>query len=261
MTHSALLAFNVGNTHIKVGLFDRLAWQHDWRLETNVVRTEDEYGLQIFQLLRMAQPILQLPIDCVIASVVPSITPTLARACAKHLGCEPMIVDHTFKSNLKIRYDDPSQLGMDRWIGAVAAFERFGGPTCVIDFGTATTFNAISSSGEFLGGAIAPGVRMFSEPLSQRTARLPKVVMTRPPSVIGRNTIHGIQSGLMFGYLGLVEGMIARMKTELGANTQFVATGGWAESVIVETNLIHHHVPNLTLDGLKLVWDINIVER
>ncbi|HUS85192.1 MAG TPA: type III pantothenate kinase, partial [Anaerolineales bacterium] len=171
---------------------------------------------------------------------------------------EPFVVDAGVKTGLQIRYEDPKHaLGADRVIDAVAVLHFYGGPACVVDFGTATTFDAISAEGEYLGGAIAPGVGIAADALFQRTAKLPRVDIVRPPSVIGRNTVNAIQSGLLYGYVSLVEGMVERFRAELGKEMKVIGTGGLASVIAEETKAIEILAPWLTLDGLRLVWDMN----
>ena len=160
-------------------------------------------------------------------------------------------------AGLRVQCDDPGQVGADRIVDAVAARKLYGGPACIVDFGTATTFDAISSEGDYLGGAIAPGIGVAANALFQRTAKLPEVEIERPPKAIGRNTVHALQSGLLFGYVGLVEGIVARFRTELGPEMKVIATGGWAEIIARETDVISIIAPWLTLDGLKIIYDLN----
>lgn len=167
------------------------------------------------------------------------------------------MVDAGIKTGIRIRYEDPRAVGADRVADAVAVFHQYGGPACVIDFGTATTFNAITKNGDYLGGAITAGINLAAEALFQRTAKLPSIDIQRPPSVIGRNSTHAMQSGLLFGYVSMVEGMVARFRKELGEDMKVIATGGLAEIVAKETDVIEIISPWLTLDGLRLLWDLN----
>ena len=191
------------------------------------------------------------------ASVVPPLTGTFIEACRRYLSLEPLVVDAGVKTGVRIRYENPRAVGTDRIVDAAAVKELYGVPACVVDFGTATTFDAISSNGDYLGGAIAPGVNIAAEALFQRTAKLPRVDLKRPPTAIGRNTEHAMQSGLLFGYVGLVEGMVNRFRSELGSNMQVIATGGLAQIVANETEKIQIVAPWLTLDGLRLIWEMN----
>jgi type III pantothenate kinase len=192
-----------------------------------------------------------------LASVVPPLTGRVAQACREYLKQEPLIVDVGVKTGIRIRYEDPRQVGADRVADAVAVHHLYGGPACVIDFGTATTFNAITKEGEYLGGAITAGVNLAAEALYTHAAKLPRIELQRPPSVIGRNTPHAMQSGLLFGYVSMVEGMVERFRQELGPEMKVIATGGLAEVVAKETEAIDVIAPWLTLDGLRLIWELN----
>jgi type III pantothenate kinase len=195
--------------------------------------------------------------EAAIASVVPPLTNAFVEAGRQYLDCDPLVVDGLCKTGVPVRYDDPSQVGADRIVDAAAVLELYGGPACVVDFGTATTFDAISRRGEYLGGAIAPGIGISSEALFQRAAKLSKVDLLRPPAAIGRNSMHSLQSGLLFGYVGLVEGMVARFRAELGQDMKVVATGGLAGAIARETDVITVIEPWLTLKGLKIIFDLN----
>jgi type III pantothenate kinase len=182
---------------------------------------------------------------------------TWREVCRAYLRVEPLIITARLKTGMRILYDNPDAVGADRIVDAVAAYHHYGGPLCIVDFGTATTFEAITAAGEYLGGAIAPGIGIAADALAQRAAKLPKVDLLRPPSVVGRNTVHSMQSGLLFGYVGLVEGMVARFKAELGPQTRVIATGGLAPLIADETTVIDIIAPWLTLDGLRLLYEMN----
>jgi len=192
-----------------------------------------------------------------LASVVPPLTGRMVEACRRYTGLEPLVLDAGVKTGVRIHYEDPRAVGADRIADAAAVQRLYGGPACVVDFGTATTFDAISAKGEYLGGAIAPGIGIAAEALVMRTAKLPRVDLQRPPSAIGRNTPHAMQSGLLFGYVGLVEGMVSRFRKELGPNMKVIATGGLAEVVAHETEVLEIIAPWLTLDGLRIIWGLN----
>lgn len=252
-----LLAIDIGNTNITLGLYQGENLGPRWRLATVHERMPDEYGIQFLGLLSHAG---HSPGDLhgvCIASVVPPLTGKVVEACLRYLHTEPLVVDAGVKTGVRIRYDDPRAVGADRIVDAAAVHRLYGGPACVVDFGTATSFEAISADGEFLGGAIAPGIGIASEALFLRTAKLPRVDLQRPPQAIGKNTAHAMQSGLLFGYVGLVEGMVARFRLELGASMKVIATGGLAEIVAQETGVIDIIAPWLTLDGLRIVWELN----
>ena len=252
-----LLTIDIGNTNITLGLYLGNKLGSHWRLGTDLERMPDEYGLQILGLLAHSEcSIDQLEGVC-IASVVPPITSRIIHASQEYLQLNPMVVDHQIKTGIKILYEDPLAVGADRIVDAVAVRKLYGTPACVVDFGTATTFDAIDSEGNYLGGAIAPGIAIGAQALYERTAKLPRVDLETPPSVIGRNTVNAIQSGLIYGYVGLVEGMVARFRAVLGENMQVIATGGLAEIVARETNIIQIIAPWLTMDGLKIIWDMN----
>jgi type III pantothenate kinase len=252
-----LLTIDIGNTNITLGLYEGEARRAAWRLATEHERMPDEYGLQLLGLLAHAGVEASRLSGAVMASVVPPLTPTFLTACASYLRIEPLVVDAGVKTGVRIRYDDPKAVGADRVADAAAARKLHGTPACVVDFGTATTFDAISAEGDYLGGAIAPGIGIAAEALFHRAAKLPRVDLARPPTAIGRNTVHAIQSGMVFGYAGLVEGMVARFRRELGAETKVIGTGGLVELIAAETSIIEIVAPWLTLDGLRIIWDLN----
>jgi type III pantothenate kinase len=228
-----------------------------WRLATAHERMPDEYGLQILGLL---QHVACKPEDVdgiALASVVPPLTGTFLQACKNYIHQDPLVVDAGVKTGVHIRYEDPKAVGADRVVDAAAVQHLYGGPACVVDFGTATTFDAISRDGDYLGGAISPGIGIAAEALFMRTAKLPRVDLARPPAAIGTNTVYAMQSGLLFGYVGLVEGMVARFRSELGPDMKVIGTGGLAEIIAEETDVIEILAPWLTLDGLHLIWGIN----
>jgi type III pantothenate kinase len=251
------LAIDIGNTNITLGIYEGDLLGPRWRLATGHGKTPDEYGALMVGLFHHAG-IDPAQIHAIaMASVVPPLTGTFTDACAKYIQCEAMVIDGTSNTGVHIRYEDPTQVGADRIVDAAAAFKLYGGPACIVDFGTATTFDAISNEGDYLGGAIAPGIGIAADALFHRAAKLPKVDIQRPPAAIGRNTPHSLQSGLLFGYVGLVEGMIARFKDELGPETRVIGTGGLAEIIAKETTAITILAPWLTLDGLRIIYDIN----
>ncbi len=253
-----LLAIDIGNTNITLGLFRDAELVSAWRLATAHERMPDEYGLQLLALLESVNCSYDQIEGSVLVSVVPPLTATFLQACDRYLKQHPLVVDAGIKTGLRIRYDDPKNtLGADRVVDAVAVQALYGVPACIVDFGTATTFDAISVNGEYLGGAIAPGLGISADSLFQRTAKLPRVELVTPPSAIGRNTVHAIQAGLIFGYVGLVEGIVARFKEELGPDTQVIGTGGLVDLIAEETDVIQHRAPWLTLDGMRLIWEMN----
>jgi type III pantothenate kinase len=252
-----LLVIDVGNTNLTLGLYRGDKLGSHWRLATDHDRMPDEYGLQFLGLLDHAKCGTDDLDGIVLASVVPNLTGRVAQACQGYLKQEPLIVDAGVKTGIRICYEDPKAVGADRVADAVAVVKLYGGPACVIDFGTATTFNAVTKGGDYLGGAITAGVNLAAEALFTRAAKLPRMELQRPPSVIGRNTVHAMQSGLLFGYVSMVEGMVARFRSELGSDMKVVATGGLAEVVAKETEVIDVISPWLTLDGLRIIWELN----
>jgi type III pantothenate kinase len=252
-----LLCIDIGNTNITLGLYEGAALGPRWRLSTESERMPDEFGLQITGLLTLAG---KSPADIqgvAMASVVPPLTGRWIETCRTYLKSNPLVIDAGVRTGVKIRYEDPRQVGADRIVDAAAAFRLYGGPACIVDFGTATTFDAISADGEYLGGAIAPGIGVAAQSLFQRTAKLPRVDIAKPPAAIGRNTVHAIQSGLLFGYVGLVEGMVGRFRGELGPEMKVIGTGGEVDLIARETKVIEILAPWLTLDGLRMIYEMN----
>lgn len=252
-----LLTIDIGNTNITLGLYDGEYLGAHWRLATDHERMPDEYGLQILGLLQHGGCTPAQIEGICMASVVPPLTSRITQACRQYLEIEPLNIDHTVKTGLDLKYEDPASIGADRIVDAVAVLRLYGAPACIVDFGTATTFDALDKNGQYLGGAITPGIGIAADALVQRTAKLPRVDLQRPPSVIGQNTIHAMQSGLLFGYVSLVEGMVARFRKELGNEMKVIGTGGLVEIVARETKAIEITAPWLTLDGLRILWEMN----
>ncbi len=252
-----LLAIDIGNTNITFGLYEGDRLGPRWRIRTIHEKTPDEYGILMLQLFEHQGRKEDAISGVAIASVVPPLSQAFEEASRSYVGIEPLLVDAGVRTGVRIRYDDPRQVGADRVVDAAAVKALYGVPACVVDFGTGTTFDAVSADGDYLGGAIAPGIGIAAQALFERTAKLPRVELSRPPSVIGRNTPHAMQSGLLFGYVGLVEGMVARFKAELGEETRVVATGGLAEVIAKETDVIDVVDPWLTLHGLRIIYDLN----
>jgi type III pantothenate kinase len=252
-----LLTIDIGNTNITLGIYEGEVLGPRWRLATMHERMPDEYGLEFFNYLRHAgiDP-KQLKGICM-ASVVPPLTGKVEEACVTWLGHKPLTVSAGTKTGVRVLYEDPKAVGADRIVDCAAVQRLYGGPACVVDFGTGTTFDAINAEGDYLGGAIAPGIGIAADALFQRAAKLARVDLTRPPAAIGRNTTHALQSGLLFGYVGLVEGMVARVRAELGPEMKVIATGGLAEVVAAETEVLEILAPWLTLDGLRIIWGLN----
>jgi type III pantothenate kinase len=252
-----LLTIDIGNTNLTLGLYEGDKLGAHWRLATDHNRMPDEYGLQFLGLLQNAEKSLKDITGISLASVVPPLTGRVIQACREYLRQEPLVVDTGIKTGIKVRYEDPKAVGADRICDAVAVMKFYGGPACIIDFGTATTFNALTKDGEYLGGAITAGINLAAEALYTRAAKLPRIDLQTPPSVIGRNTVHAMQSGLLFGYVSMVEGMVARFRSELGGDMKVIATGGLSEAVAKETKVIDILAPWLTLDGLRILWELN----
>jgi type III pantothenate kinase len=253
-----LLAMDIGNTSITIGLYKTEKLGPRWRLASDNERTTDEYGILLVQLLERAGVKSEDVNEIAIASVVPPLTGTLERACREYLHSSPLIVDAGTRTGIPLRYEDPkNQVGADRVVNAAAVRRMYKGPACIVDFGTAIIFDAMSAEGEYLGGAIAPGIGIASDALFRRAAKLPRVEIIRPPSAIGKNTVHALQSGLLFGYVGLVDGMVARFRAELGAEMKTIGTGSLVELIAHETKSIDVVEPWLALQGLKIIYDLN----
>jgi type III pantothenate kinase len=252
-----LLAIDIGNTNITLGLYLEKQPGPHWRIATDHERMPDEFGLQFLGLLSHVGFKPEEITGICLASVVPPLTGKIVEACRRYLGPDPLVVDAGTRTGVRIRLEDPRAVGADRVVDVAAVKELYGCPACVVDFGTATTFDAIAADGDYLGGAIAPGIGIAAEALFQRTAKLPRVELQRPPNAIGRNTVHAMQSGLLFGYVALVEGMVVRFRRELGSDMRVIATGGLAEVIARETDVLQIIAPWLTLDGLRIIWELN----
>lgn len=252
-----LLTIDIGNTNITLGLYEGQTLGSRWRLATDHNRMPDEYGIQILGMLQHSGCAPSQLHGICLASVVPQLTERICKACLIYLHQDPFVITHEVKTGIRILYDPPKAVGADRIVDAVAVKHLYGGPACVVDFGTATTFDAITADFDYLGGAISPGIGISADALFERTSQLPRVELKRPPAAIGTNTAFAIQSGLLFGYVALVEGMVERFRKELGSGMKVIATGGLAEIVARETDSIQIIAPWLTLDGLRILWDLN----
>src|SRR5947209_1742422 len=252
-----LLAVDVGNTNVTLALFDGERLAADWRLTSRHEWTADEVAVELRQLFELRGFELGIVTGVVISSVVPTINPALVEASRRYLKCEPVMVGPGVKTSVRIRYDNPKDVGADRIANALAAYSKYGGPIVVIDFGTAVTYDAINAEGDYLGGAIAPGVEISLDALVSHTAMLRRVEPVAPDSVIGRNTVASIQSGLVWGFVAQVEGMVKRMVDELGGQARVIATGGQASLVADLTHVIEVTDPLLTLEGLRLIYAQN----
>ena len=254
-----LLALDIGNTNVTIGIFDGDQVRATWRIGTDVERLPDEYAVTMLGLLRNEEIEPGSITAAIMASVVPDLAPVFDQLCRRYFKVEPLIVGTGTRTGVRILYDNPREVGADRIVDVVAALRLYGPPPLIIvDFGTATVFDAVSSEGDYLGGAIAPGIGIASEALFERAAKLYRVELERPKSAIGKNTVGAIQSGTLFGYVGLIEGMVARFKKELGGTARVVATGGWAELLAKETQVFDAVDPNLTLTGLRLIHEAHM---
>lgn len=253
-----LLALDVGNTTVTIGLFDGECLRATWRLATDRERLTDEYAVIVLSLLAQQGLSADDVQHATMASVVPDLAPVFGELCRKHLGVEPLLVDTGTRTGVRILYDNPREVGADRIADVVAGCERYGPPPLIIvDLGTGLVFDAVTKDGEYLGGAIAPGIGIAAEALYERAAKLYRVEVQRPDRAIGRNTVAAIQSGLVFGYVGLVEGMVARFQKELGGKAKVIGTGGWAPLIAKETKVIDVVDEDLTLHGLRLIYEGN----
>jgi type III pantothenate kinase len=253
-----LLVVDVGNTHTVLGLYDDERLVHDFRIETAKGRTSDEYHVLLLSLLELAGVKRADVRASILASVVPSFNDTVINAVDRAFDHEIMVVGPGIKTGMPVLYENPREVGADRVVNAVAAYERVKGAAIVVDFGTATTFDCISAKGEYLGGSIAPGMQISASALFSRAARLPRSEIARPPRAIGRNTVHSMQSGIVFGYVGLVDGLVARLKSELGYPCRVIATGGLAGLIAPESETIEENDPDLTLEGLRILYERNV---
>jgi len=252
-----LLTIDIGNTNIKIGVYQDERLTAHWRVTTERHRLADEYLVLLHNLFDLGG-IDPREIDgCAISCVVPPLTGEFRTLCRTYFRVEPLMVNATTPTGLRYNVDTPAELGADRIANSLAAFRRYGGPVIVLAFGTATTFDVITADGEYIGGAIAPGIGISADALFRLAAKLYQVELVRPPSVIGKNTIHHMQSGVILGYAGLVEGLVNRMQAELGTSCPVVATGGLAELISAETEAITTVEPYLTLEGLRLIYEMN----
>lgn len=252
-----LFCLDIGNTIITIGVFAGDTLSHHWRIATDIHRTTDEYAAILDALFRLEGINFREVRTVCLVSVAPTLTGAFIELCQRYWNIDPLVVDTGVRTGVKVRTENPREVGADRIVNSAAAYRLYGGPACVVDFSTATSFDAISSEGEYVGGAIAPGFTIALEALSERAAKLPKIEIARPPQAIGRNTVQSMQSGFLYGIVGLVEGMITRFRRELGDEMRVIATGSLAEVIARETSAIQILAPWLTLEGLRLVYSMN----
>lgn len=255
-----LLAIDIGNTSIVLGVFEEERLLSSWRLSTRPDRTSDEYGALILNLL-MINGLKAKGIDGIIlSSVVPPLTPVFEEIAEKYFDKKPMIVSSKLDTGIKILYKKPEEVGADRIVNASAAYHIYGGPIIIVDFGTATTFCYVTTKGEYLGGVISPGIKISAEALFERAAKLPRINLSRPPKVIGDDTVTAMQSGIILGHAGIVDRIVEEIKAEVGENPYVIATGGLAELIAPEAKTIKEVRPSLTLEGLRIIYSRNILK-
>jgi len=253
-----LLAIDLGNTNLTFGIFEGDQLRHDWRLATRRDSMPDELGLSMVQLMRQEGFDPKSVDAVVVASVVPPLNSALVQAIERYFDREPLVVGPGVRTGLKIHYRDPKEVGADRIVAAMAAFKKYGGPLIIIDFGTGTTYDVVSTEGEYLGGAIAPGMGISVEALYERAARLQRVELKAPSTVIGRTTAESMQAGIIFGFTAQVEGMVDRIRKELGQKPRVIATGGFAGLIAAQTAVIELVDQRLMLEGLRLIYEMNV---
>ena len=258
-----LLAVDIGNTNITLGVFETggnadYVPAARWRVATDRGRQPDEYGLLLTDLLARRGVAPSDLTGVILCSVVPPLTGSFTELCTEYFGLEPLIVGTGVRTGIRVLYDNPRDVGADRIADAAAALKLYGGPAVIVDFGTATVFDGVSADGEYIGGAIAPGINIAADALFQSASMLRRVELERPPSAIGKNTVHAIQSGLVLGYAELVKGMVARFDRELGGGSKVIATGGLAELIEQEAHVFDEINENLTLAGLRIIHDLNV---
>jgi type III pantothenate kinase len=258
---TSLLVVDIGNTNVSLGIFDYAGDEgkltHHWRLSTHREQTSDELAIALHSLFDHDGRQVSQVTDVILSSVVPPMVPIWERVAFKLFSLPPMVVGPGMRTGMPVRYENPHEVGADRIVNSVAAYDMYGGPIIAVDFGTATTFDCISREGEYMGGVITPGIHISMEALFERTAKLPRVEIAKPRSVIGKTTTSALQSGLLFGYAGMVDAMVEKIRPELGADARTIATGGLARRISEESKAIEEVVPFLTLEGLRILFEKN----
>ncbi len=252
-----IFVLDVGNTNTVIGVYEKDELKHHWRIETSRNKTEDEFGMLIKALLEHVELTFEDFDGIIISSVVPPIMAALERMCVKYFGTNPIVVGPGIKTGLNIKYDNPREVGADRIVNAVAAIEEYDGPLIIVDFGTATTYCYINEHKQYMGGAIAPGIGISTEALYSRAAKLPRIEIVKPEAIVGKSTVAAMQAGILYGYVGQVDGIVSRMKAESSAEPKVIATGGLSALIASESNVIDVVDPFLTLKGLKLIYHRN----
>jgi type III pantothenate kinase len=252
-----LLCIDIGNTNIVLGTYRGERLTSHWRISTDHRKMPDEYAMLVFDLFSHAGCTFDDVGGVVMSSVVPPLTGIFQELCEDYVKADLLVVDAGVKTGVRIRYENPREVGADRVVNAAAVLRHHGGPACIVDFGTATTFDAISAEGDYLGGAISPGILSSAEALFSRTSKLPRIDLVRPPQAIGSNTVQSMQSGILFGYVALVEGMVGRFRQELGDDMKVIGTGGLATLIARETDMFDAVDPWLTMEGLRIIYELN----
>ncbi|TYR78219.1 type III pantothenate kinase [Priestia megaterium] len=253
-----IFVLDVGNTNTVLGVYDGDELKYHWRIETSRNKTEDEYGMTIKALLEHVSLSFKDIHGIIISSVVPPIMFALERMCQKYFHLKPLVVGPGIKTGLNIKYENPREVGADRIVNAVAGIQLYGSPLIIVDFGTATTYCYIDEEKQYMGGAIAPGINISTEALYSRASKLPRIEIARPSSIVGKNTVSAMQAGILYGYVGQVDGIVARMKAQSNVNPKVIATGGLATLIAKESDIIDIVDPFLTLKGLQIIYTKNM---